>query len=208
MARETIFLDIDTQWDFVMAEGAAPVAGAFALVPNWERLTRTARTNDIQVIATAQSLPPGDPRFGEATPWCVAGTPGQLKVPATRPKPGVVLPNRPAAAGEVEKLVREAREIVVETTGPDLLTHPAMEALLAGTKQAYLFGLFADEAVLKAARELRRLGLAVTVATDALCARSQEPEALARAIADMVALGAEARTTMQIMTRYAAVKRH
>ena len=25
-----------TQWDFVMAEGAAPVPGAFALVPNWE----------------------------------------------------------------------------------------------------------------------------------------------------------------------------
>ena len=65
----------------------------------------------------------------------------------------------------------------------------AANSALAGTKQAYLFGLFADEAVLKAARELRRLGLAVTVATDALCARSQEPEALARAIADMVADG-------------------
>lgn len=208
MARETIFLDIDTQWDFVMAEGAAPVPGAFALVPNWERLTRTARASDIQVIATAQSLPAGDSRFGEATPWCVAGTPGSVQVPATRPKAGVVLANRAATAAELEKLTRESREIVVETTGPDLLTHPSMEALLKGTKQVYLFGLFADEAVLKAARELRRMGLAVVLVTNATCTRSQEPNALEAAIADIVALGAERKTTMEVMTRYAAVKRH
>ena len=101
-----------------------------------------------------------------------------------------------------------SQPIVVETTGPDLLTHPSMEALLKGTKQVYLFGLFADEAVLKAARELRRMGLAVVLVTNATCTRSQEPNALEAAIADIVALGAERKTTMEVMTRYAAVKRH
>lgn len=212
MARETIFLDIDTQWDFAMPEGADPVPGAYALVPNWERLTRTARQNDIQVIATTQINEALDPRFqpngGEMAPFCVRGTPGEKKVPATKPRPGTVLELRPWSTAELERVVRDFREIVVETTGPDLLSHPGMEALLKGTKQAYLFGLFADQAVLKAARELRRMGLAVVLVTNATCTRSQEPEALEKAFVDMAALGVERRTTMEVMTRYAPARRH
>lgn len=211
MPRDTIFLDLDTQMDFVVPEGAASNAAAYALVPNFERLTRTARTNQVAVVATAQALAAGDPRFAslpEGTrPWCVKGTPGQLKVHATRPKPGVVLENRAWAPAELEAATNGQREIVLETTGPDLLTHPATEALLKGVRQVYLFGLFTEEAVYKAARELRRLGIATTLVEDATAPRGSDPAALEAVFGEMAALGVERQTTMQVMTRYAAVKR-
>lgn len=212
MSRETVFLDIDTQWDFIAPEGAASTPEAYALVPNLERLTRTARQNKIMVIATAQALEATDPRFAESgegkPPWCVKGTPGQLKASATKPKPGFFMENRPWTPAEVEAATQSEREIVIETTGPDLMTHSAVEPLLKGVRQAYLFGLFTDEAVYKAARELRRLGIATVLVENAVCPRSPDPQVLERILGEMAALGVERLTTMQVMTRYALVKRH
>lgn len=212
MARDVILLDIDTQCDFVLPEGAASVPAAYALVPNFERLTRTARQSQLPVIATVQTLNPDDPRFAGLPegkrPWCVKETPGQLKAPATRPKPGFVLENRAWSSAEIEKVIGSEREVVLETTGPDLMTHPAAETLLKGVRQVYLFGLFTEEAVYKAARELRRLGIATTLVEDAACPRAVDAEVLERVFGEMAALGVQRLTTMQVMSRYAPVKRH
>lgn len=212
MSRETLFLDIDTQCDFVLPEGAASTPPAYALVPNLERLTRTARTNQLTVIATVQAHTADDPVFANLPegqrPWCVRGTPGQAKVSATKPKPGIVLENRAWTADDLEKATKSQREIVLETTGPDLLTHAAAEPLLKGARQVYLYGLFLDDAVFKAARELRRLGIATALVEDATAPRNADPEHLERIRMEMAALGVERLTTMQVMSRYALVKRH
>ena len=45
--REIVFLDIDTQNDFMRVKGALYVPGAQALIPNLKALTGVAAHNDI-----------------------------------------------------------------------------------------------------------------------------------------------------------------
>ena len=48
-----VFVDIDTQRDFLEATGALFVSGSRAIIPNLARLTRFARDQKIPILATA-----------------------------------------------------------------------------------------------------------------------------------------------------------
>src|SRR5690606_24687307 len=48
-----VFVDIDTQRDFLEPNGALAIDGAAAIVPNLARLTQFARERGILVLATA-----------------------------------------------------------------------------------------------------------------------------------------------------------
>lgn len=206
MAYETILLDVDTQKDFILPDGAWPVPGAFGLIPSFERICRYARMYNLRVIATTQVLPGHDPRFepngGDAPSHCLAGSTGVEKVRATRPERPVTLENRSYPAGEVERLTAAAREIVLQTAGPDPTVHSGMEALLSGVRNVIVFGVAADGAVRRAVEFLLARGLVVEVVETAVQARSTEPEATETALEGLVAMGARRIRDLDIMTRY------
>ena len=210
MTHETVVLDLDTQFDLVMPEGGWPVPGAYGLLPNLERLTRYARMYSLRVIATAQALTPGDSRFqangGVEPPHCIQGTPGQAKIFATRPAQPLVVQNRIYPPGELEKLAAGAREIVLETSGPDPMSNPNGAHLLAGVRNAILFGVAADGAILTAARVLLKMGLTVDVVQNAVAARSTEPASLEKAMAEMTTLGARFIRDIDLMTRFTTAR--
>ncbi|HEX7879609.1 MAG TPA: isochorismatase family protein [Candidatus Eisenbacteria bacterium] len=209
---DTIILDIDTQWDLVMPDGAWPVPGAFGLNPVFERLTRYARTYDIRVVATCQALASNDPRFGSADgmppPYCVAGSPGARKIPATRPGKPVVVPARPMGSGELKALIGDAREIVVETGGPDLMSNPGTAEILTWVRGAIVFGVGGEEAVLNAVRALKSKGITVDVVQNAVALRSAEPEARDEWLETVRGLGARIIRDLDVMTRHTTARHH
>ena len=77
-----VFVDVDTQHDFLAPDGALFIAGSGAIRPTLARLTTFARERGIPVIATACAHAPDD-READFPPHCVVGTVGQGRVEET-----------------------------------------------------------------------------------------------------------------------------
>ena len=89
MKAGMVFVDVDTQVDFMLPAGKLYVTGAEQLIPNLAKLLTWARAYNILVLSTADAHTPNDPEFAQWPPHCVVGTPG----PAVERQPGA--PCRP-----------------------------------------------------------------------------------------------------------------
>ena len=95
---KTIFVDIDTQHDFMDPQGALYVPQADRIVPDLRRLFAAAIESRVPVVSTADYHSQDDP---EVTTYgfpahCVAGTPGQQRLPDTlMPDRAVLDPDGP-----------------------------------------------------------------------------------------------------------------
>ena len=70
-----VFVDIDTQHDFLDPTGALYVAGSAEILPNLRRLTEFAVNHKIPILATACFHQPDDPELEIFPPHCLAHTP-------------------------------------------------------------------------------------------------------------------------------------
>ena len=68
---KTLFVDIDTQVDFIMPEGNLYVPGAEKLIPNFQRLLEIAIRRRVPILSSADSHAPDDPEFDIFPPHCV-----------------------------------------------------------------------------------------------------------------------------------------
>ena len=84
MRNPILFVDVDTQHDFMDPGGALAVPGAPDMVDTLERLTALARRKGIPVLATQDTHRQDDPEFERFPPHCVEFTPGWEKINATR----------------------------------------------------------------------------------------------------------------------------
>ena len=75
-----IFFDIDTQRDFMDADGALYVKGAEAIRGNIERLLRVAGERGILTISSRCAHEPGDAEFAVFPPHCLEGTRGAERI--------------------------------------------------------------------------------------------------------------------------------
>jgi len=97
-----IFWDVDTQVDFMRADGRLYVPDAEQIAPNLKRLTDYAHRRDIRIVASADEHTTADPEISEAPDWkatfpphCMRGTRGQHKIPETAlTNPLVIEPGR------------------------------------------------------------------------------------------------------------------
>jgi len=109
MAR-VIFWDVDTQYDFMHADGKLYVPDAERIIGNLQRLTDYAHTHRIRIVASADDHMLGDVEISDTPDWkttfpphCLRGTPGQRKIPETALRdPLVIEPARtePAALSQ------------------------------------------------------------------------------------------------------------
>jgi nicotinamidase/pyrazinamidase len=84
MARlPLVFVDVDTQRDFLDPKGALYVPGAERILPNLARLTRFACAQHIPVLATACAHAPDDSDPEPFAPHCLIGTSGAERVVET-----------------------------------------------------------------------------------------------------------------------------
>jgi len=89
MAR-VIFWDVDTQYDFMKADGKLYVPDAEHIIPNLRKLTDFAHGHGLRIVASADDHVREDAEISDTPDWkttfpphCLRGTPGQKKIPET-----------------------------------------------------------------------------------------------------------------------------
>ena len=189
----TIFLDVDTQLDFLYPAGALYVPGAERIVPAIARLNRFAADHGIPVLSTVDAHFEDDIEFRQWPHHCVAETLGQRKAESTLLPRSVTIPNRPC-----DLPIGGAAQIVIEKQTVDAFQAPNLERVIErlAAERFVVYGVVTEICVLHAVRGLRKLGTAVTVVADAietLCAADS-----ARALAEMQSCGASLATAVQI----------
>jgi nicotinamidase/pyrazinamidase len=190
-----VFLDVDTQRDFMLPEGRLYVPQAEEIIPNLARLMRWAREHRIPIISSADTHAPDDPEFAQWPPHCVAGTPGQRRIPETLFPDAVVVENRPGAFQAPQQWVGQ---LMVEKPVYDFTTNVNFDAILAslGQPRFVVFGVATEYCVLADVLALRQRKLPVALVQDAIKPISEEGGR--KAIEEMLAAGAELTTTAEV----------
>ena len=163
-----VFIDIDTQVDFMSPEGKLYVPGASEIVGNLRRLTEFARRRSIPIIASACAHREGDPEFQVFPPHCVRGTPGQRRIPETdhANAPVVGVAPDPEAAAKFEKV----GVVVLEKEVYDFFSNPNADRVIAAAPDAefVVYGVATDYCVRAGVLGLCDRGRLVTVVRDAI----------------------------------------
>lgn len=143
-----IYVDVDTQIDFLFPAGALYAPGAERIIPAIARLNRHASLSGIPLISTVDAHSENDPEFAAWPPHCVVGAVGQ---------------NKPAA------LLVEGQQFV-EKQHVNCFTAPRMDALLreTGATEALVYGVVTEICVRNAAFGLLERGIKVAIVTDAV----------------------------------------
>lgn len=201
--EDTIFWNVDTQYDFMGPDGKLPVGGgdgAEDIEEALELVTAKARKEDIRVVNTADYHNQDsaefseDPDFQETfPPHCLAGSEGAGYVPATRPENGMELDWREEADwAEVMDhdgdfiLYKDAFNVFAEE--PE---SPHADELVKtlNPEQAIVYGVATDVCVDYAVEGLLERGVHVYVVEDAV--KGIDPEASEQAINRWDGKGAE-----------------
>jgi len=174
-----IFIDIDSQLDFLYPAGALYVPTAERIVPAIAHLNRYAAAHGIPVISTTDAHTENDPEFATWPKHCVAGAIGQRKPEATLLDRRVVAPHR----------IEGAQQIIVEKQTVDVFQSrdfpPLLERL--NPDRFVVYGVVTEICVLFAVRGLLKLGRPVTVMADAM--QSLTAQGRDTALAEMRAAG-------------------
>ena len=190
-----VFVDVDTQVDFMLPGGRLYVPHAEEIIPQLRELMLWARAHQVPIVSTSDAHAPDDPEFAQWPPHCVAGTPGQRHIPETLFSDAVVIENSPDAFHLPRGWVGQ---IIVEKRVYDFTTNLNIEAILASFAQPrfVVFGVATEYCVRSSVLALRSRDLPVAVVRDAIKAISEE--AGRKAIEEMVAAGAQSVTTAEV----------
>ena len=196
--NKIVFVDVDTQVDFMLPSGNLYVPGAESIIPNLERLMTFAREHGVPVVSSVDAHSAGDPEFGEFPPHCVKGTRGQEKIPQTLLLRQKVLPNEKQRLPDGEVFSRW-QQWIVEKQKFDVFTNvnaaSLFERLAAG--QTIVFGVATEYCVRAAVLGLLRLGCPVWLVVDAI--RAIDLSAGEAALREMQEAGAKLVTTQEVV---------
>jgi nicotinamidase/pyrazinamidase len=192
----TVFVDVDTQIDFLSPSGGLYVPGGEEIVSHLAALTRLAAANNHTVVSTADAHSENDVEFQTWKPHCIAGTLGQHKVAATRLDRPLVVSSDPEAFPALAE-ISAAKQIIVEKQRLDCFSNPNLVPLLAtlSATRYVVYGVATEYCVKCALNGLVQLGRPVLLVTDAI--RGIGPEA-ADVVSDFAARGVRLVTTAEV----------
>ncbi|HUO59348.1 MAG TPA: isochorismatase family cysteine hydrolase [Candidatus Acidoferrales bacterium] len=188
--------DVDTQVDFLIPGGRLYVPGAESIIPNLARLTQLARDERLPLISSTDAHQPGDPELKIYGQHCIAGTPGQAKVPETLLPKRLVVPNLTTELPSA----KDFQQIVIEKQAFDVFTNPNVDKLLeqfGPQLQILLYGVVTEICVAAAARNLLRRGHKLTLVTDAV--RALDETKAAQFTDELLRAGGQLTTTDDAM---------
>ena len=172
-----VFVDVDTQRDFLGPSGSLFIPGSAAILANLGRLTRAARERGIPVIATACRHTLGEVDPEPFPPHCLAGTEGQRRIAETAWPGGRVL-GPDARLADSEPL---PAHLTLEKTRYDVFSRTDAAAIIAryaaGEPTFVVYGVATDYCVRAVVLGIRALGHAVAVVADAVWAIESDREA-------------------------------
>ena len=191
---KTVFVDVDTQLDFLYPAGALYVPGAERIVSAIEQLNRYAAAHGITVLSTMDAHSEDDPEFRSWPPHCIAGTQGQHKACATLLDKRVVVPNREGAFS-----LEGARQILLEKQAVDAFATLTLARLVEalGAERFVVYGVVTEICVLYAVRGLLAAKKQVAVVSDAV--KELRGDQAAQAYSEILSLGGSISTLGEVL---------
>ena len=196
MQERFVFVDIDTQIDFMRPEGKLYVPGAEQILPNLVKLMNYARQHDIPVLSSADAHTPDDPEFEIWPPHCVVGTEGQRRIPETQFPDAIVVPYIPGAFHPSGKW---SGQTIIEKPTYDSADNPNFDTIIESLKprRAVVFGVATEYCVRADALSILKRGMAVDLVKDAIKAIKEEDGR--KAIEEMTTAGARLVKTDEVV---------
>ena len=195
MKEDRVFMDIDTQIDFMEPTGKLYVPHAEEIIPHLVRLMAYARERNIPVLSSADAHTPDDPEFKVWPPHCVMGSRGQRRIKET------LLPGAMTVSWDSGPFIPPGKwppQIVIEKNVYETEANPNFDAILEalGPRRYVVFGVATEYCVRADVLSLRRRNKAVEVVVDAIKAIGEEDGR--KAIEEMTAAGARLVKTAEV----------
>lgn len=165
--RRRVLIDINTQKDFLLADGKACIRNHRRVLTHIRRLMAWARYNNMSMISIAQVYP--DTNTDLETHCCIDGTDGQKKIRYTLLSERISFP----ADGSTDfprDVLRRYRQVILHKRSVDPFKEPRIERLLSEVRanEFVLFGATAEDAVMATALGLLQREKKVTIVVDAV----------------------------------------
>lgn len=162
-----LFWDVDTQIDFLRPDGHLYVPGSEKILPHLRLLTTWAGDHHIPLISSACAHHPGDPELKIYGEHCMAGTPGQQKVPETLLPQRFTVPNSPVRLPDLKQF----QQVIIEKQAFDFATNPNAQQVLSQfgrQSEIILYGVVTEICVAAAAFSLFARASQISLVTDAI----------------------------------------
>lgn len=171
-------MDINTQRDFLLADGNACIRNHRRVLSHIRRMMAWARINNVPVISIAAVYP--DTNSELTTGYCIDGTEGQKKIRYTLLNNRISFP----ADGSTDlprDILRQYRQIILHKRSVDPFKEPRIDRLLSEVRanEFILIGACAEDAVLETALGLLQRDKTVTVVADAVGSHDKKQSKLA-----------------------------
>ena len=176
--RKQILIDIDTQKDFLLAQGKACIRNHRRVLAHIRRMMAWARSQHVPIISTAEVYP--DNNGESAVDYCIDGTDGQKKIRYTLLNDRVCF----AADGNTDlprDMLRRHRQIILHKRCVDPFDEPRIDRLLSEVRASefILVGTCLEGAVKMTALGLLQRGKKVTIVVDAVGTHNNKDAKLA-----------------------------
>ena len=198
MKNKTVFVDIDTQFDFMNHKGALYVPDAEDIIDNIKKLFNYAKEHKIKILSSTDAHKIDDPEFKLFPPHCVKGTSGNQKVEASIFKDNIIIEN---VEQDITESMLDHEQIIVEGQTFDIFESISTDEIVEklDTQNYVVFGVATDYCVKAAVLGLLKRGYNVSLVMDAVKAITKEGEE--KALKEMKDAGTVFTTTEEIIAK-------
>jgi nicotinamidase/pyrazinamidase len=192
----TVFVDIDTQFDFMDPHGNLYVPGAENIIDNIKALFDYAKEHKIKILSSIDAHTVDDPEFNLFPAHCVKGTPGNQKIAASMCNDNITIENREQ---EIIESIMDHEQIIVESQTFDIFESINTDKIIKqlDAQSFVVFGVATDYCVRAAVLGLLKRGYNVSLVTDAT--KSITKEGNEKSLNQMKDAGAVFTTTEDII---------
>jgi len=187
MKMDTVFWDVDTQFDFMRPEGKLYVPGAATIVDKVSEIRKFALDNGYSIVADIDWHSADDEEISDTPdfertfpPHCMAGKPGSERVGFLGELPIEYVSLGKMEADDLQELVEQDQfHIVIRKNVLDVFSNPNTSELvrLARPRKAVVFGVALDFCVSCVVHGLSRFAeIELCVLTDAVKGLGVKPE--------------------------------
>ncbi len=175
MKNKTVFVDIDTQFDFMNPKGNLYVPDSVNIIDNIKKLFDYAKEHKIKIMSSIDAHRIDDPEFKLFPPHCVKDTPGNQKIEASTCKDNIVIEN---VKQDITESVLDYEQIIVESQTFDIFESINTDKIVKklDVSNSVVFGVATDYCVKAAVLGFLKLGYNVYLVTDAVKAITKEGE--------------------------------